>query len=142
MSDEDRLSADITPEQFRAYEQAFRTWRVWFGNWAAVLVLLSFAGYGLAFWIWYGGDNLSAIVVASAFYLLFRFHRRLLFKLAERKFGADEAFEAPLRLLERLRIARGEHGALTELAALIAEADGARAGGAPTGGRCVKTDRS
>ena len=123
MSDDDYVPVDITPEQFREHEPAFRTWHAWFGHWAAILVLTSFAGYGLAFWVWYGGDNLTAIVIASIFYLLFRFHRRLLFKFAERKFSPDPAYAEPLHLLERLRTARKEHGALTALATLIAEAD-------------------
>ena len=123
MSEDGFVPVDITPEQFREHERAFRAWHTWFGHRAALLVLTSFAGYGLAFWVWYGGDNLTALVLATAFYLLFRLHRRLLFKFAERKFGPDPTYAEPLRLLERLRTARKEQGALTTLATLIAEAD-------------------
>ena len=61
--DEDIVPVDITLEQFRVNEQAFRSWYAWFGHWATVLVLLSFAGYGLAFWVWYRGANMSAILL-------------------------------------------------------------------------------
>lgn len=122
-ADGDFVPAGISPEQFRAHEPAFRAWYAWFGHWATLLVLASFAGYGLAFWVWYNGDNVSAFVIVSAFYLLFRLHRRLLFKVAAYRFRTDAAFAEPLRRLERLRIARKEQGALTELAALITAAD-------------------
>ena len=120
---EDMVPADITLEQFRANEQAFRHWYAWFGHWATILVLLSFAGYAPAFWVWYRGDNVSAILIVTAFYLLFRLHRRLLFKLAERKFISDPTYREPLRCLERLRVAHKEHGALAKLGVLLGEAD-------------------
>ncbi|MGB0722688.1 MAG: hypothetical protein ACPGU7_09870 [Gammaproteobacteria bacterium] len=117
--DGDFESIEISPEQFAIHKDAFTTWYDWFAARATVVVLITFAGYGLGFWIWYGGDNLSAIIVVTTFYLLFRLHRRLIFMWAEKHFTPDPAFAEPIRLLGRLRRARNEQAALTHLKALI-----------------------
>lgn len=54
-----------------------RTHRAAFGIFVA-----TFAGYGVALWIWFSGNSWTALIVATLSYLFFRQFRTLAFALA------------------------------------------------------------
>ncbi|MGB1109697.1 MAG: hypothetical protein ACPG4N_05045, partial [Gammaproteobacteria bacterium] len=104
-----------TLDEYRANEGPLKAMMRFVSNGAVVSVLVAFAIYGLGLWIWYAGDTMTAIVVVCLGYLLFRLHRKLLVKLAVRKFKTRPGFEEAAKLLRRDAMRLGETRLLTEL---------------------------
>lgn len=69
---------EFVVEHRELFEQLIaRTHRIAFGLFAA-----TFAGYGLALWVWFSGNVWAALIIATLSYLFFRQFRWLSFGLA------------------------------------------------------------
>jgi hypothetical protein len=49
---------------------------------AVGIFVATFAGYGVAVWVWFGGNSWAALIIATLSYLFFRQFRTLSFGLA------------------------------------------------------------
>lgn len=78
-------------------------------------LVVAFAMYFLAYWMWTQGQNLPAIVIAGMGFLLFRNIRKLAFNLLLNRFGNDPRFNLLLERLDPITLARGEMAALEQL---------------------------
>ena len=72
-----------------------RTHRIAFGSFAA-----TFAGYGVALWVWFGGNTWAALIIATLSYLFFRQFRWLAFGLARMPFRGDAKVLPVLKRVE------------------------------------------
>ncbi len=66
----------------------------------AVIVLVSFVGYGLAAYIWFQGHVLGAAVVASLAYLMFRLFRPISLSFARLRLQDKPQYAEALALFE------------------------------------------
>jgi len=68
---------------------------------AFAIFVLTFAGYGLAVWIWLSGNSWAALVIATLAYLFFRQFRSLSFALARMPLRGQSAGLPVLKGIEQ-----------------------------------------
>lgn len=98
-----------------------RTYRIAF--W---LSLTTFAGYGVALWVWFAGNHWAALIIATLSYLFFRQFRALSFSLARMQLRGRAQTLPVLKQVERAL----EKGKAAEVIAEL-EAHLRAMGGAP-----------
>lgn len=91
----------ITPEEFELHRDRLQTLVSTVHRHTTLIVLASFAGYGLAGWLWFGDRTMAALLVATAAYLVFRAFRWLSFTLARLTLRGRAGFDASFALIER-----------------------------------------
>jgi len=77
----------------------------------ALVATAAFVGYGLAFYAWWQGQNVGAVVIATLGFLLFRSLRRISYSFTWQAFAEREGYaeamrhiDAELLMLQRERV--------------------------------------
>lgn len=87
----------------------------------AVIAVLSFAGYGVAGWLWFGGRIWLALGVATVSYLFFRLYPALSVHWARWRSADDLEARAALDALERAWQGRSQRAVLLEVDSWLRE---------------------
>lgn len=80
-----------------------------------VIVLLSFVGYGAAGWLWFKGQTLEALVVATVSYLFFRLFRQVSLMVVRRIAVFNEELFPAMEWLDTQIRERGARQVMSEL---------------------------
>jgi hypothetical protein len=80
-----------------------------------VIVLLSFAGYGMAGWLWFKGQTLEALVVATVSYIFFRLFRRISLMVVRRIAVFNEDLHPAMEWLDAQIKDQGAKQVMSEL---------------------------
>lgn len=80
-----------------------------------VIVLLSFAGYGMAGWLWFKGQTMEALVVATLSYLFFRLFRQISLMVVRRIAVFNEELHPAMEWLDAQIKEQGAQQAMSEL---------------------------
>ena len=118
----------MTPDEFQQHRERLVTFMELTHRITAVIVLLTFLGYGLAAYIWLQGEALAGLVIATLSYLVFRMFRSISLGLAQRRLQDREEFADTLSLLERELEQRKPQEVFAEIEARVAEARQQREG--------------
>ena len=113
----------MRPDDFTANEQQFRELLRFTGSRSLLAVLLSFALYGVAIWLWTTVGNIEAILAATVGYLLFRTHKRWILRWFRHRHADNPHYADMLRLTQQALETAGVNRLLIELDTLAREAD-------------------
>ena len=91
----------MTQDEFRQFRKQLLRFVAKTHQITAVIVVLSFAGYGAAAWVWWRGESIGALVIATLSYLLFRAFRAISVSLARVQLGDDESMAEVWPLIDR-----------------------------------------
>jgi hypothetical protein len=81
------------------------------------VVLLAFAAYGVAYFVWTQGQTLGAIVVATLGYMLLRSLRKITYNLAWQRFSQRAGYGDIMSALDADTLSRGKAAVLREVSA-------------------------
>lgn len=121
--DGDTATPHMRPSDFTANETQFRELLRYTGSRSLLAVLLSFALYGVAIWLWMILGNIEAILVATAGYLLFRTHKRWVVLRFRHRHAGDPHYADMLQLTQHALKTGGVNRLLIELDTLARQAD-------------------
>ena len=113
----------MRPSDFTANETQLRELLRYTGSRSLLAVLLSFALYGVAIWLWMTAGNIEAILAATAGYLLLRTHKRWIVLRFCRRHAGDPHYAGMLRVTQRALKTGGVNRLLIELDTLTRQAD-------------------
>lgn len=89
----------------------------------AAIAVLSFMGYGVAAWLWFGGRPWLAVGVATVSYLFFRLYPALSIHWARWRASDDMRARSALAALERAWSGRSQRTVLMEVDAWLRARD-------------------
>lgn len=105
----------MTREDFHAHREALQRFLGLVHQFTAAIVLVTFAAYALAGYLWWQGAGLPALLLATLAYLFFRAFRPVSMRLARWRFAGSEGNEAALALLARELEQRRARDVLSEI---------------------------
>ncbi len=88
---------------------------------SAWIAVLSFAGYGVAAWVWFKGYTFSGLMIAITAYLLFRLFRKISLSVTRAKLVSRPGYADTFALLDREMTQRKPQVVLAEIEALFGE---------------------
>ncbi|MGD8498581.1 MAG: hypothetical protein PVG82_06725 [Chromatiales bacterium] len=97
----------MTDQEFEKHRTELVDFLATTHRFAAVVILITFAGYAIAAYLLWKSEVLAAFVLASASFLLFRSFRRLSLRLARWRLQHRAASTELLDLLDRELRSRG-----------------------------------
>lgn len=86
----------------------------------AIIVVISFAGYALAAYLWFQGAGLGALLVATLSYLLFRMFRPISLSFARLRLQRHARYAPTLVLLDTLLQTHNIQQVFAQIAAFTA----------------------
>lgn len=111
----------MTPEEFRSHRASLQAFLALTHQATAAIVLASFLAYALAGYLWWQGQNMPALLLATLGYLVFRAFRPLATRLARWRLAERGGDVAALGLLRRELAVRRPQEVLTEIEAYMAQ---------------------
>jgi hypothetical protein len=81
----------------------------------SLIVLITFAGYGFAGWLFFSDFRLEGLIAATAFYIFFRFFRHTSLMIVRRGVGKRPGLQAAMTWLDEQIKRDGASRVITEL---------------------------
>ncbi|MEM7208484.1 MAG: hypothetical protein AAF434_11735 [Pseudomonadota bacterium] len=75
----------------------------------ALLVVASFAAYGVAYYVWTLGQSVGAVVIATMGYLFFRSLRKIAFNMTWQHFSDKPEYNTLVQQLDSTTLAKREY---------------------------------
>lgn len=112
----------MTKEEFFAHRAQLEDFVRLTHQSTALIVVITFAAYALAGYLWWLGDSLVALLIATLGYLFFRSFRVISLQLARWRLASREGSASTLELLTRELAQRRAQVVMSEIEAYTDEA--------------------
>ena len=102
-------------QELRQHEAELRQIATALHRVTSLIVLITFAGYGLAGWLFFSDFRLEGLIAATAFYIFFRFFRHTSLMIVRRGVGKRPELQAAMTWLDDQIKRDGASRVITEL---------------------------